>query len=398
MPTPPNTRVTRPPLLNAGANVLRSTASAASSLWRTQVARQGRLNDEAYQARLATCRSCPSGHATFDANGNLKTCGSTLAGMASSDKTKTGCGCSLRAKARDAQQACPMGHWPTVRKTDLEPARRPERIALPGPARSAPSPALASSSPSTDENAGRLILPGNPAWPFNRRGFLRRAAAAGVAGSAATLLGERVVQAQGKSGCYVQIEACEDDSTHWLSCAKIQEGTTTQTVVKDASQDKCYTIVGAKAVSEAEAKKSGGDLLSFTPSKVDDCNACNPCDFCDFPQTVYMNADEAAITNDELNAGIPCEVADEGPGMNRWAGYVVVGQPAYCVYDLNHGWICGFRTSNNTGDDWAVYAKGGTCKDGPLGSYPTQITQGQVLHGEMSPISPTIANRNMSIS
>ncbi|MEM9791287.1 MAG: hypothetical protein AAF842_12885 [Planctomycetota bacterium] len=276
-PDQPAVHADRPSLLTAGTNLAKSAATAASSLWRTRVVGRGRLNAAAYEARLATCRSCPSGHATLDAHGNPKTCGSMLAGMASSNKKSTGCGCHLRSKARDAQQACPMGHWPTVRRTDLEPPRRPERIVTPSPATPGPAaPAIASAS---GDDPGRLVLPGSPAWPFNRRGFLRRATAVGLAGSAATLLGPRVVQAQGREGCYVEIEACEDSGTHWLSCTKIKEGTTTQTVVKDASQDKCYTIVGAKAVSEAEAKERGGDLLSFSPQEVDGCDSCvsEPC-------------------------------------------------------------------------------------------------------------------------
>jgi len=104
--------------------VIGRVTHGAGSIVKTQVLRRDRVSEADYQARLEVCRHCPGGHATFKADGNLHTCGPMIQSLKQQGQ-KT-CGCVLSKKARDAEESCPFGYWPT-----LEGKPVTERVQLP---------------------------------------------------------------------------------------------------------------------------------------------------------------------------------------------------------------------------------------------------------------------------
>ncbi len=87
-------------------------AHAIRSVVKTSLLRRDRLDDQAVNARLEICSRCPSGFATF-ARGKLHSCGKLLEVLRASGQDRP-CGCILKHKARDANESCPVGHWPDI--------------------------------------------------------------------------------------------------------------------------------------------------------------------------------------------------------------------------------------------------------------------------------------------
>lgn len=100
----------RPGVLQQAATAFQSGTKAALSVAKTTVGID-RLPEDQVEARLAICRQCPSGHARFDKNGDLFTCGSMLDELRKVNPESKACGCLLNKKARDATQSCPEGYW-----------------------------------------------------------------------------------------------------------------------------------------------------------------------------------------------------------------------------------------------------------------------------------------------
>lgn len=88
-------------------NLVKSAASGAASVVKTEVLRKDRASEDLYKERLNTCANCPGNHAVYK-NGALYTCGKMLDSMTGQLPT---CGCVLTKKARDKSQKCPMGYW-----------------------------------------------------------------------------------------------------------------------------------------------------------------------------------------------------------------------------------------------------------------------------------------------
>ncbi len=102
-PKPPTSK------LKTAAHITHRLAHAAASIAKTTLGID-RATEEQVDARFNVCRHCPGGHATFNADGSLPTCGPMLESL-KRDGHGT-CGCILTIKARDRAEACPFGWWP----------------------------------------------------------------------------------------------------------------------------------------------------------------------------------------------------------------------------------------------------------------------------------------------
>ncbi len=100
-----------PDLITQGINIASGAAHGIKSMIKTGILRKGRATDKEYEDRLKVCNECPGNHAVFR-HERIYTCGSMIDSLRRAGK-KT-CGCVLDQKARDREEDCPFGYWPTI--------------------------------------------------------------------------------------------------------------------------------------------------------------------------------------------------------------------------------------------------------------------------------------------
>ena len=282
--------------------VVSKSLHAAKSVVKTQVLRQDRVTPEAFELRLAVCQNCPGGHATYNKDGSLHTCGPMLQSL--KDAGQKTCGCVLKAKARDAKESCPFNHWstPTPQQTELEALpltvlnAKVENIELSeenqqkldemmselrkrhgrllGPDGTPYAiPATKNSEARTSgggTSGGGLWTPGGDVSLVDpgRRRFL--GAAAAMAGA---LIAPGYLWARNPEElCYFEVKSCEDGNSKWVRCDVVQGHKVGDTFKNGGTggDGKCYEVK-----SNHQKQPQGEELDLGTLDWEDDCDSCD---------------------------------------------------------------------------------------------------------------------------
>ena len=289
--------------------VVSKSLHAAKSVVKTQVLRKDRVTPEAFELRLAVCQNCPDGHATYNKDGSLHTCGPMLQSL--KDEGRKTCGCVLKAKARDAKETCPFNHWPTPtpQQTELEALpltvlnAKVENIEL----SEENQQKLDEMMSELRKRHGRLLGPdGTPyAIPATKNSEARTSGASGgglwtpsgdvslvdpgrrrFLGAAAVMAGALIAPGylwarNPEELCYFEVKNCEDATSKWVRCDVVQGHKVGDTFKNGGTggDGKCYEVK-----ANHNAQPQGEELDIGIIDWEDDCSPqcgceCGDCSF-----------------------------------------------------------------------------------------------------------------------
>lgn len=331
-----------PGAVSQGGLAFTGAAHAAGSVLKTSVLRRDRVSETDYAARLAVCRKCPGGHATFKRDGRLHTCGPMLESMKGNGQGT--CGCVLAKKARDAKESCPFGYWPTIEHTRVERVSLPVLNAQAGRLGRAAARASAPPAPPLGPSRVSVMLAALHRWrrlgraPWNwfgrggsrgpsvepfqadRRRFMGQTAG-GFFGLVALAMKSQAWASAGGGTCHIEASVCGGEGSIWIPCTEEVVGEQVGTVYRKTDKyNKCYKL-------EAKGKRFSGESSdSFT--KV--MNGCDDPD-CNFYELIRCDQEHTIITNDNKAdlSGVDAQNLAELVG-----DVVEIGGACYTVQEL----------------------------------------------------------------